>query len=319
MRLCEFQTLLYEKLPETTDWPWIFNKFPNSISEFIDIDYTKLDRHIKFGNLNHLNQKIHHYIRQMKPDDSKLRENIMQIFYTTRTQQLSLEQLSDKLSMKWPVLLNKIINIFSLDFQVNVRSRPNQSQSDHDITITSPKNVTIRHPVFTTVQADAKKKPIEEGLISLGLKYKNKTIPIHAIQSTLHALTWKQNLLYTSNLMQSLQMMGIGRINLKYDTSDIRRRNQGKSQDEDMKLSFNVPTIAIKGWDTKLEQNIMNAFVSSLPVQNTLQAPYLPYITETSMNEYLVSQFMKSGTSQDKIFRTLTDTLWADLYTNHTP
>merc|ERR1712228_800662 len=90
MRLCDFQTLLFDKLPETTNWPWILNKFPKSISSFIHIDYSKLDRNITFENTDHLHQKTNNYIKQMKPNDSKLREYVMQQFYITKKDKLSL-------------------------------------------------------------------------------------------------------------------------------------------------------------------------------------------------------------------------------------
>ncbi len=77
MRLCDFQTLL-------------FDKFPSSISSFINIDYSKLDRHITFEHINHLHQKANNYIKTRKPNDSKLRENIMQQFYSERQDRIQI-------------------------------------------------------------------------------------------------------------------------------------------------------------------------------------------------------------------------------------
>ena len=331
MRLCEFQTLLFDKLPQTTDWPWIFNKFPNSISQFINVDYSKLDRFITFENMTHLNQKSNNYIKQMNPNDSKLRENIMQQFYKSRKDQLTLQQLSDKLNMKWPILINKIINIFSLDFHVAISKTTsrNQTQDENIVLRDNADNVIIHHPAFAVddnydnYNKDTKSyynsfnaKPIEEGLVSLGLKYKDKNVPIPDIQQTLYALTGG-NVLYTSNLMQSLQMLGVGRI--KLHSSNTNNRSSKKQNQDNTNFEFEIPSIRIKGWETNFEQHIMNAFVSSLPIENTSQAPYLPYITEESLNSHLASQLIKGGVrnQQSNIFRTLIDTLWADLYTDH--
>eukprot|EP01083_Nonionella_stella_P026351 72508_1 len=304
MRLCDFQTLLFDKLPETTDWPWIFNKFPTSISSFINIDYSKLDRRITFENTTHLHQKVNHYIKSMKPNDSKLRENIMQQFYNQRQSKLSLQTLSESLDMKWPALLNKIINVFSLDFKVATPKTQSIPQTD-TITLTHSDEIMIHYPPFPTLNrrqpsSQPKTKAIEQGLVLLALKYKDHKIPMHEIQQILYSLT-ENNMLYTSNLMQSLHLLGLGRMKL---TDNNEHAN-----------TFTIPTIAIKGWENKLEQTIMNAFVSSLPIENGSSPPYLPYITESAMQSYLGLQFVKN-TPNAKVFRALTDSLWADLYSD---
>ncbi len=110
------------------------------------------------------------------------------------------------------------------------------------------------------------------------------------------------NMLYTSNPMKSLQILGIGKIKLTHN------------QQSDAN-SFTLPAITIKGYDTELEQSIMNAFISNLPVENNTNAPFSPYITESVLQSYLASQFIKN-TSNAKVFGALTDKLWVDLYTD---
>ena len=97
MRLCDFQTLLFEKMPETTEWPWIFNKLPSSIAPHISVDYGQLDRRMTFEDRDHLNRKSNNYVHSMNPNDAKLRENVMQQFYRSRTDKLPLDVSSRRL------------------------------------------------------------------------------------------------------------------------------------------------------------------------------------------------------------------------------
>ena len=333
IRLCDFHTLLFEKMPETTQWPLMFNKLPASIAPFISVDYSKLDRMITFRDLDHLHQKTNNYVQSMNPNDAKLRENVMQQFYRSKSDKLPLQTLCDSLNVKWTVLLNKLINIFSIDFRISTpRTTPKEMRTErtgrtgtssgtqqmHSVNLQnlqSAANITVHHPAMSPMNLPEnirRMKPIEQGLVLLSLKYKGDHVPIHNVQQILYNLT-DRNLLYTSNLMQSLSMLGLGKVSM---TTESISTNPGNE-------SFVIPTVHIKGWNSKLEQIIMNAFLSSLPSKSTPnmtttneQIPCLSYIRESAFDGYLADQFVSGGSSRAMIFRTLTDTLWTDLYTD---